>query len=97
MLFSNNTPKLFSPEQKKHAVINQTTQLKIKYFLCIIIGGSEMKRRDLIKKLEAAGFVFVRHGGCHDIYKRGTEEEKVPRHRELDERLGRAILKKWNL
>ena len=35
-----------------------------------------MKRRDLVRKLEAAGFVFERHGGGHDIYKRGAEEEK---------------------
>ena len=28
-----------------------------------------MKQRDLIKKLEAAGFVFKEHGGNHDTYK----------------------------
>lgn len=27
-----------------------------------------MKQRDLIKALEASGFVFERHGGNHDIY-----------------------------
>ena len=26
-----------------------------------------MKQRDLVKKLESAGFEFVRHGGNHDI------------------------------
>ncbi|SFT64407.1 mRNA interferase HicA [Lachnospiraceae bacterium XBD2001] len=56
-----------------------------------------MKRRDLVRKLEAAGFVFERHGGSHDIYKRGAEEEKVPRHRELNEALAKAILRKWDL
>lgn len=30
-----------------------------------------MKQRDLIKKLEENGFTFDRHGGNHDIYKRG--------------------------
>ena len=30
-----------------------------------------MKQRDLIKKLEDAGFTFERHGGNHDIYRRG--------------------------
>lgn len=35
-----------------------------------------MKQRDLIKKLQDAGFVLYRHGGNHDIYRRGTEEEQ---------------------
>ena len=56
-----------------------------------------MKQRDLIKKLENAGFEFYRHGGNHDIYKRGTDIEKIPRHKEIKERLAQAILKKWGL
>ena len=62
-----------------------------------IIGERIMKQRDLIKKLQNAGFRFVRHGGAHDIYKRGQEEEKIPRHKEINEKLARAILKKWGL
>lgn len=56
-----------------------------------------MKQRDLIKRLEDGGFVFERHGGNHDIYRRGNDEEKIPRHREVNERLAKAILKKWGL
>ncbi|MBD5518166.1 MAG: type II toxin-antitoxin system HicA family toxin [Lachnospiraceae bacterium] len=56
-----------------------------------------MKQRDLIKRLEKAGFVMTRHGGDHDIYRRGNDEEQVPRHREIDERLAKAILKRWGL
>ncbi len=56
-----------------------------------------MKYRDLVKKLERIGFKFDRHGGNHDIYKRGNEEEQIPRHREINERLARAILRKWGL
>ena len=56
-----------------------------------------MRQRDLIKKLEEAGFKFDRHGGNHDIYKRGTDEEKIPRHREINENLAKAILRKWGL
>lgn len=56
-----------------------------------------MKQRELIKRLEKAGFELVRHGGGHDIYKRGSDEEQIPRHREIDERLARAILRKWGL
>lgn len=56
-----------------------------------------MKRKDLIKRLEKAGFELARHGGSHDIYKRGKDEEQVPRHREIDERLSKAILRRWGL
>ena len=56
-----------------------------------------MKQRDLIKKLEGIGFCFVRHGGNHDIYTRGNDEEKIPRHREINEKLAKAILKKWGI
>ncbi|HIX99972.1 type II toxin-antitoxin system HicA family toxin [Faecalicatena contorta] len=56
-----------------------------------------MKRRDLIKKLEDGGFVFERHGSSHDVYTRGDEQETVPRHNEIDERLARAILRRRGL
>lgn len=56
-----------------------------------------MKQRDLIKKLESAGFSFVRHGGNHDVYRRGTDEEKIPRHREVNEMLAKSIIRRWNL
>ncbi len=56
-----------------------------------------MKRRELIKKLEAKGFTLSRHGGNHDVYKRGTDEESVPRHNEINEMLAKKIIKKWDL
>ena len=56
-----------------------------------------MKQRDLIKRLENGGFVFERHGGNHDIYRRGKDIEKVPRHKEINENLAKMIIKKWNL
>ena len=39
-----------------------------------------MKQRELIKKLEAAGFI-----------------EQIPRHKEINEMLAKAILRKWGL
>lgn len=54
-------------------------------------------KRDLIQKLEDAGFVFERHGGNHDIYRRGSAIEKVPRHKEVNEGLAKMILRKWYL
>lgn len=56
-----------------------------------------MKQTDLIKKLEGAGFVFERHGSNHDIYVKGNVRETIPRHREVNERLAKAILKRNGL
>lgn len=56
-----------------------------------------MKRRQVVKMLEKAGFVFERHGSGHDIYRRGNDEEVIPRHREINERLAKAILRKWGI
>ena len=56
-----------------------------------------MKQRDLIKLLQDAGFEFYRHGGKHDVYKRDIDEEYVPRHKEINEKLAKAILKKWGV
>ncbi len=56
-------------------------------------GGGAVKRREFIKRLERAGFVFVRHGRNHDVYRRGNETEEVPRHNDIDEGLARGVLK----
>ena len=53
-----------------------------------------MKQKDLIKKLNAIGYNFVRHGGNHDVYSNGTKSEMVPRHKEIDEDLAKAIIKR---
>lgn len=56
-----------------------------------------MKQRELIKRLENAGFIFEQHGSNHDIYVRGTEREEIPRHNEINERLAKAILRRRGL
>lgn len=56
-----------------------------------------MKQKDLVKKLVSAGFKFERHGGNHDVYKRGNDEEIIPRHKEINENLANGILRKWGL
>ncbi|MCL2365090.1 MAG: type II toxin-antitoxin system HicA family toxin [Defluviitaleaceae bacterium] len=53
-----------------------------------------MKRRDLIKRLEANGWRFLRHGGNHDIYTNGTRTEPISHAREIDEILAKKILKR---
>lgn len=57
-----------------------------------------MKQRDLIKKLEKAGFRLKRHGNEHDVYERAIDElETIPRHREINENTARSILRKWSI
>ena len=52
-----------------------------------------MKRKDLIKKLEAAGYRLDRTGD-HAIYeKAGSRPVQVPNHREINEYTAKAILK----
>jgi predicted RNA binding protein YcfA (HicA-like mRNA interferase family) len=54
-----------------------------------------MKRRDLIKRIEEFGCELLRHGGKHDIYhnpKTGSTQP-VPRHREINEKLARKIIR----
>lgn len=56
-----------------------------------------MKRNILIKKLLDGGFVFDRHGANHDMYIKGNIKGTIPRHKEINERLAQAILKRNGL
>ncbi len=55
-----------------------------------------MKRVDRIREIEKSGCILVRHGGKHDWYHhlRTNVSQPVPRHREINERLARHILRK---
>ena len=55
-----------------------------------------MKRVALIQQSEQAGCVLIRHGGNHDWYQNPSTGvcQPVPRHREINERLARHILRK---
>ena len=54
-----------------------------------------MKRVDLVKQLEKDGCKLLRHGGKHDIYYNPEKgiSQPVPRHREINERLAKKILR----
>lgn len=53
-----------------------------------------MKRRDLIRQLEAAGYKKERDNGGHTIYaKEDCRPIPVPRHRELNENTAKSILR----
>ena len=55
-----------------------------------------MKRRDLIKRIEKLGYVFVRHGGNHDWYSNPEtkKSQPIPRHNEINENLAKSIVQK---
>jgi len=55
-----------------------------------------VKRRDLIRKIEEAGAVFIRHGGKHDWYQNPKTKvaQPIPRHTEINEMLARSIVRK---
>ncbi len=54
-----------------------------------------MKRKELIKKISAAGCVLVRHGARHDLYSnpKTGKKQPIPRHAEIDETLAKHIIK----
>lgn len=54
-----------------------------------------MKRRDLIRHLEAFGCEFLREGGDHTVYvnRKAGKVSTVPRHREVNEFLAHRICK----
>lgn len=53
-----------------------------------------MKRRDLVKLLESAGYRIARDDGDHTIYEKpGFRSVQVPRHREVNENTAKGILR----
>ena len=60
-------------------------------------GVRKTKRADLIKLLEKNGWYLKRNGGNHDLYTNGKESETIPRHKEINENLARAIIKRREL
>ena len=54
-----------------------------------------MKRKDLIKKLEEMGCIFIRHGRRHDWYQnpRTKVSQPIPRHSEINDSLAKHIIK----
>jgi predicted RNA binding protein YcfA (HicA-like mRNA interferase family) len=54
-----------------------------------------MKRKDLVRKLDALGCILLRHGGNHDWYQnpRTKVSQPIPRHNEINEYLAGHIIK----
>ena len=56
-----------------------------------------MHYRDLIKVLEDNGWYLKRQGGNHELYTDGSRTIPIPRHKEINERLARNIIKNLGL
>ncbi|RLG23310.1 addiction module toxin, HicA family [Methanosarcinales archaeon] len=54
-----------------------------------------MKRKDVIRKIEEMGCIFIRHGKKHDWYQnpRTKVSQPIPRHREINDKLAKHIIK----
>lgn len=56
-----------------------------------------MKQKDLIKLFSDHGWWVLREGGSHIIMTNGYDIEPVPRHKEINEQLAKAIIKRRGL
>ena len=53
-----------------------------------------MKQKDLIRQFSAHGWWVLREGGRHIIMTNGYDIESVPRHKEVNEQLAKAMIKR---
>jgi mRNA interferase HicA len=60
--------------------------------ICIVL-----KTKDLVDLLKRNGWKFKRHGANHDIYVKDGKRESIVRHRETDEDLAKAIIRRNKL
>lgn len=56
-----------------------------------------MKQKDLLKLFYNKGWWILREGANHIIVTNGTDIEPVPRHKEINEQLAKAIIKRRGL
>lgn len=52
-----------------------------------------MKKTQLDRRLRALGWWVFRQGGRHELWTNGEQQEVVPRHKEINEKLARKILR----
>ena len=56
-----------------------------------------MKQKDLLKRFIRNGWWILREGANHIIMTNGSDIEPVPRHKEINEQLAQAIIKRRRL
>jgi len=55
-----------------------------------------MKKKELVRKLNAKGFYFVR-SGKHEMFSNGEKSIAIPHGAEINERLAKAIIRQLEL
>lgn len=56
-----------------------------------------MKQRDLLNRFFKNGWRTLREGGNHLVLTNGTDIEVIPRHKEVNEKLAKALIRRWGL
>lgn len=56
-----------------------------------------MKQKDLLKKFYDNGWWLLREGGNHIIITDGINIETIPRHKEVNEQLAKALIRRRGL
>ena len=59
----------------------------------IFVYNKGIKKRNIEKRLKKCGWWFERHGGNHDIWTNGEFRIPVPRHRKVNKRAAKGIIK----
>ena len=59
--------------------------------------GEKMKQKDLLRLFFDKGWWVLREGANHIILTDGTRMEPVPRHKEVNEQLAKALIRRNRL
>ena len=93
-LGASNYGEISSVTSKKISRILNYINLRKYMPIWYMWSGGGMKRRDLEEQLRKLSWKFLRHGGNHDVWTNGIEQEAIPRHNEINEYTAKKILKK---
>ena len=67
------------------------------YNKCILyMRGEDMKKKELVSKLNAKGYYFIR-SGKHEMFSNGVRSIAIPHGPEINERLAKAIVRQLGL
>ena len=56
-----------------------------------------MKQIDLLNRFFKHGWRTLREGGNHLVLTNGADIDVIPRHKEVNEKLAKALIRRWGL
>ena len=59
-----------------------------------VYNKDNMKKAALEKWLRKHGWRFLRHGGKHDIWTNGEDQQAIPRHKEINEYTAKSVMRR---